>query len=87
MGTEKKFLINQFNKYIRKVIVPTYPQIIDFKVVDWLPNNDLAFEFDFYFVEQPQSSLEIQVEDAVREMMDVFSIETIVYGINFKIKE
>ena len=87
MGTEKKFLINQFNKYIRKVIVPTYPQIIDFKVVDWLPNNDLAFEFDFYFVEQPQSSLEIQVEDAIREMMDVFSIETIVYGINFKIKE
>lgn len=87
MGTEKKFLINQFNKYIRKVIVPTYPQIIDFKVVDWFPNNDLAFEFDFYFVEQPQSSLEIQVEDAIREMMDVFSIETIVYGINFKIKE
>lgn len=87
MNNEKKYLIKQFNRYIKNVIMPIFPQLVDFEVVDWFPGNDFAFQFNFYYDRHPEDFVNDQVEDTIREMMKVFSIETIVYGVNFMIKE
>lgn len=87
MNNQKQYLIKQFNRYIKNVIMPTFPQLVDFEVVDWFPGNDLAYQINFYYDENPQDFVNHQVEDAISEMMSVFSIESIVYGVNFMIKE
>lgn len=87
MNDEKRHLIKQFNRYIKNVIMPMFPQLIDFKIRDWFPENNYAFEFDFFYNEYPDEFVNIQIEDSIREMMKVFSIETIVYGVNFKLKD
>ena len=87
MNNRKQYLIKQFNRYIKNVIMPTFPQLVDFEVVDWFPGNDLAYQINFYYDKNPQDFVNQQVEEAVSEMMSVFSIESIVYGVNFMIKE
>jgi len=47
----------------------------------------LNFEFYFYYDSYPDVHVDNSIEDSVREMINSFSIEEIVYGINFKIKE
>ena len=89
MGKEIKYFKKQFGKYIESVILPSYPQIVDYKIEEWFPNDtEYKFEFYFYYDSYPDDHhIDILIEDSVREMITSFSIEEIVYGINIKIKK
>jgi hypothetical protein len=91
MSKEIKYFKKQFGKYIESVILPSYPQIVDYKIEEWFPDSqNLNFEFNFYYdsyPDVPDAHIDNLIEDSVREMINSFSIEEIVYGINFKIKE
>jgi hypothetical protein len=88
MNKEIKYFKKQFGKYIESVILPSFSQIVDYEIEEWFPDSqNLNFEFNFYYDSYPDVHIDNLIEDSVREMINSFSIEEIIYGINFKIKE
>lgn len=88
MNDEKKYLTRQFSKYIENVIMPMYPQLSSFDIKEWFPEaSGLNFDFHFFYKDYTGSDVDHEIESLIREMMNVFSIDTIVYGVTFKIKE
>jgi|LakMenEpi03Aug12_release.lakeMendotaPanAssembly.Ray.scaffolds.fasta_scaffold642736_3 hypothetical protein len=88
MNKEIKYFKKQFGKYIESVILPSFSQIVDYEIEEWFPDSqNLNFEFNFYYDSYHDVHVDNSIEDSVREMINSFSIEEIIYGINFKIKE
>lgn len=79
----KEDYIPRIKKYVRHIILPKYPEIIDFDVVDKYNTNVSFLEFDFV-VDGSDEQQEIEIEDSISDMFRYLSIERIVYGINFK---
>ena len=45
MNKEIKYFKKQFGKYIESVILPSYPQIVDYRIEEWFPDSqNLNFE-------------------------------------------
>jgi hypothetical protein len=74
---------NQFSKYIRKIILPKYEDIIDFEIVIKDDFGDKLF-VDFIF---QMDGTEYEIEEAIIEyihnMIDLFGMYKINYGFKF----
>ena len=79
----KEDYIPRIKKYVKHIILPKYPEIIDFDVVDKYNTNVSFLEFDFV-VDGSDEQQEIEIEDSISDMFRYLSIDRIVYGINFK---
>jgi hypothetical protein len=74
---------NQFSKYIRKIILPKYEDIIDFEIIIKDDFGDKLF-VDFIF---QMDGTEYEIEEAIIEnihnMIDLFGTDKINYGFKF----
>jgi hypothetical protein len=74
---------NQFSKYIRKIILPKYEDIIDFEIIIKDDFGDKLF-VDFIF---QMDGTEYEIEEAIIEyihnMIDLFGMYKINYGFKF----
>jgi hypothetical protein len=74
---------NQFSKYIRKIILPKYEDIIDFEIIIKDDFGDKLF-VDFIF---QMDGTEYEIEEAIIEdihnMIDLFGMDKINYGFKF----
>jgi hypothetical protein len=88
MNNQQQYFKKQFEKYIESVILPSFPEIVDYEVEEWMKGlPDFNYEFSFYFNDWEDVSREHEIEDYVRGMIESFSIETILYGVNFRVKK
>lgn len=79
----KQDYIPRIKKYIKHIILPKYPEIIDFNVYEKYNTEVVFLEFDF-ILDGTDEEMEIELEDSIHDMFRYLSIEKIVYGINFK---
>jgi hypothetical protein len=74
---------NQFSKYIRKIILPKYEDIIDFEIIIKDDFGDKLF-VDFIFqMEGTEYEIEEAIIEYIHNMIDLFGMYKINYGFKF----
>ena len=74
---------NQFSKYIRKIILPKYEDIIDFEIVIKDDFGDKLF-VDFIFqMDGTEYEIEEVIIEYIHNMIDLFGMYKINYGFKF----
>lgn len=74
---------NQFSKYIRKIILPKYEDIMDFEIIIKDDFGDKLF-VDFIFqMEGTEYEIEESIIENIHNMIDLFGTDKINYGFKF----
>jgi len=74
---------NQFSKYIRKIILPKYEDIMDFEIIIKDDFGDKLF-VDFIFqMDGTEYEIEESIIENIHNMIDLFSMDKINYGFKF----
>ena len=74
---------NQFSKYIRKIILPKYEDIIDFEIIIKDDFGDKLF-VDFIFqMDGTEYEIEESIIENIHNMIDLFGMDKINYGFKF----
>jgi len=74
---------NQFSKYIRKIILPKYEDIIDFEIIIKDDFGDKLF-VDFIFqMDGTEYEIEQEIIEDFHTMIDLFGMDKINYGFKF----
>jgi hypothetical protein len=80
---ENQNIKNQFSKYIRKIILPKYEDIMDFEIIIKDDFGDKLF-VDFIFrMDGTEYEIEQEIIEGVHNMIDLFGMEKINYGFKF----
>jgi hypothetical protein len=76
-------LVSQFSKYIRKVILPKYEDIMDFEIIIKDDFGDKLF-VDFIFeMDGTEYEIEQEIIEDTHNMIDLFGMDKINYGFKF----
>lgn len=70
-------------KYIKHIILPKFPEVIDFSVENKYNFPVIFLEFNFV-LDGTDEELENEIEDSIHDMFRYLSIEKITYGLNFR---
>jgi hypothetical protein len=83
MTMDEAQLVNQFSKYIRKIILPKYEDIMDFEIIIKDGFGDKLF-VDFIFeMDGTEYEIEQEIIEDTRNMIDLFGMDKIKYGFKF----
>ena len=87
MRPSNNIIIKQFSKYIDRIILPKYPEIIDYEIE--IRNNDITdnilVNFIFY-MDGSEYDIEEEIVEKCSDMMNVFGLSNINYGFSFETK-
>lgn len=85
MRPSNDIIIKQFSKYIDRIILPKYPEIIDYEIeVRNYPITDyISVNFIFY-MDGSEYDIEQEIVDKCLDMMEVFGMSNINYGFSFE---
>lgn len=85
MRPSNNIIIKQFSKYIDRIILPKYPEIIDYEIE--VRNNDITdnilVNFIFY-MDGSEYDIEEEIVEKCSDMMNVFGLSNINYGFSFE---
>lgn len=85
MRPSNNIIIKQFSKYIDRIILPKYPEIIDYEIE--VRNNDITdnilVNFIFY-MDGSEYDIEEEIVEKCSDMMKVFGLSNINYGFSFE---
>lgn len=85
MRLSNNIIIKQFSKYIDRIILPKYAEIIDYEIE--VRNNDITDKIlvDFiFYMDGTEYDIEQEIVEKCLDMMDVFGISNINYGFSFE---
>ena len=85
MKLSNNIIIKQFSKYIDRIILPKYAEIIDYEIE--VRNNHITDKIlvDFiFFMDGTEYDIEEEIVEKCLNMMDVFGISNINYGFSFE---
>lgn len=85
MRPSNNIIIKQFSKYIDRIILPKYPEIIDYEIE--VRNNDITdnilVNFIFY-MDGSEYDIEEEIVEKCSDMMNVFGLSNIYYRFSFE---
>lgn len=79
MEPSNNIIIKQFSKYIDRIILPKYPEIIKYDI----EVNKFLVNFIFY-MDGTEYDIEEQIVEKCLDMMDIFGVSNINYGFSFE---
>ena len=85
MKLSNDIIIKQFSKYIDRIILPKYADIIDYEIE--VRNNHITDKIlvDFiFYMDGTEYDIEQEIVKNCLNMMDVFGISNINYGFSFE---
>lgn len=87
MRPSNNIIIKQFSKYIDRIILPKYPEIIDYEieVSNYHITDDISVNFIFY-MDGSEYDIEEEIVEKCSDMMNVFGLSNINYGFSFETK-
>jgi hypothetical protein len=75
---------NQFSKYIRKIILPKYEDIMDFEIEISRSQDKKKLNIKFIFeMDGTEHEIEQKIIENVHNMVDLFGMEYITYWFKF----
>ena len=85
MRPSNNIIIKQFSKYIDRIILPKYPEIIDYEIE--VRNNhitdNILVDFIFY-MDGSEHDIEEEIAEKCFDMGNVFGLSNINYGFSFE---
>lgn len=87
MRPSNSIIIKQFSKYIDRIILPKYPEIIDYEieVSNYHITDYISVNFIFY-MDGSEYDIEEEIVEKCSDMMNVFGLSNINYGFSFETK-
>lgn len=85
MNLDNETIKKVFSRYIGKIILPKYPEIVNFDINtnNNHVNNKLFVDFIFY-TDGTEYDIEQEIVEKCLDMMEVFGISNINYGFSFE---
>ena len=85
MSPSNDIIIKQFSKYIDRIILPKYPEIINYEIeVSNYHITDYIFVNFIFYMDGSEYDIEEEIVEKCSDMMNVFGLSNINYGFSFE---
>lgn len=85
MRPSNNIIIKQFSKYIDRIILPKYPEIINYEIeVSNYHITDYIFVNFIFYMDGSEYDIEEEIVEKCSDMMNVFGLSNINYGFSFE---